>query len=71
MNGVKSSIIHERSNIIPIKKISSTEDMTAFSTTYSLKQNLFDPSKASPPNGFMLKLHQRMRVYDNDVKVVN
>ena len=53
MNGVKSSIIHERSNIIPIKKISSTEDMTAFSTTYSLKQNLFDPSKASPPNGSM------------------
>ena len=27
---------------------------------YSLKQNLFDPMKSSPPNTFMLKLYSRM-----------
>lgn len=31
---------------------------------YSLKQNLFDPSKASPPNSFMLNLHMRMLRYN-------
>jgi hypothetical protein len=32
---------------------------------YSLKQNFFDPSKSSPPNEFMMKLHMRMSVYNN------
>lgn len=32
---------------------------------YSLKQNFFDPSKSSPPNEFMMKLHMRMYVYNN------
>ncbi len=30
---------------------------------YSLKQNIFDPSKSSPPNEFMIKLHMRMNKY--------
>jgi len=34
---------------------------------YSLKQNLFDPTKSSPPNDFMLKLKQRMTVYNNSI----
>ena len=34
---------------------------------YSLKQNLFDPSKSSPPNNFMEKLQKRMSIY-NSVK---
>ena len=32
---------------------------------YSLKQNFFDPSKSSPPNEFMIKLHMRMNVYNS------
>jgi hypothetical protein len=31
---------------------------------YSLKQNFFDPSKSSPPNEFMLKLHMRINLYN-------
>jgi hypothetical protein len=31
---------------------------------YSLDQNLFDPSKSSPPNNFISKLQTRMKVYD-------
>ena len=30
---------------------------------YSLKTNLFDPSKNSPPNHFMITLHERMKIY--------
>jgi len=70
MDGLKSSIIHERSNIIPIKKNSSTDNMASFSNTYSLKQNLFDPSKSSPPNEFMKKLNKRMSMYDT-VKITD
>ena len=33
---------------------------------YSLKQNFFDPSKSSPPNEFMIKLHMRMNKYYMD-----
>ena len=33
---------------------------------YSLKQNFFDPSKSSPPNEFMIKLHMRMNRYYMD-----
>ena len=35
---------------------------------YSLKQNFFDPSKSSPPNEFMIKLHMRMNRYYTDNK---
>jgi hypothetical protein len=30
---------------------------------YSLKQNLFDPTKSSPPNEFMNKLRSRMSLH--------
>ena len=30
---------------------------------YSLKQNLFDPTKSSPPNEFMNKLRTRMTLH--------
>jgi len=36
-----------------------------FSNTYSLKQNLFDPTNNSPPNEFMIKLHNRMKIYNS------
>ena len=31
---------------------------------YSLKQNLFDPTKGSPPNKFMNNLRSRMVMYE-------
>ena len=61
MFGYKSSVIHERSNIIPIQQSLSTSITNA--TTYSLKQNCFDPTKCSPPNEFMKKLQERMNTY--------
>jgi hypothetical protein len=61
----RTNIINERSIIIPINKKLSTsmkEDLSPKSE-YSLKQNFFDPSKSSPPNEFMIKLHMRMNNY--------
>jgi hypothetical protein len=58
-------VIHERSNIIPINQNLSTQ-MKINSPSkgeYSLKQNFFDPSKSSPPNEFMIKLHMRINKY--------
>jgi len=66
----RQHVIHERSNIIPIKHSLSTEmKMNSPSKgEYSLKQNFFDPSKSSPPNEFMIKLHMRMNKYHMDNK---
>ena len=62
----RQHIINERSNIIPIKQTLSTsmKDLN-YKSEYSLKQNFFDPSKSSPPNDFMIKLHMRMNMYNN------
>lgn len=66
MSGCKVCIIHERSNLIQIQKnLSSPKGDTSNNVTYSLKQNCFDPSKFSPPNEFMLKLHKRMSLYES------
>ena len=61
----KSSVIHERSNIIPISQTSptSSKETRDFDNIYCLKQNFFDPTKSSPPTDFMLKLHERMQLY--------
>lgn len=58
--------IHERTPIVPISQASPTSrrEENSFSE-YSLKQNVFDPSKSSPPNEFMLKLQLRMSIYNN------
>ena len=32
----------------------------------SLKFNSFDPSKSSPPNDFIIKLHERMKIYERN-----
>ena len=60
-----SHIIHERSIVVPIlKKISTLmKENNNDKIEYSLKQNFFDPSKSSPPNEFMIKLHMRMSNY--------
>jgi len=58
--------IHERSNIIDIKKNTSTNIKNLSPTSeYSLTQNFFDPSKSSPPNDFMIKLHTRFSIYNS------
>jgi hypothetical protein len=65
----RTHVIHERSNIIPIKQNLSTS-MVNLSPKgeYSLKENFFDPSKSSPPNDFMIKLHKRMLIYNSSFK---
>lgn len=56
--------ILERSEPILInKKLSTNMKKISPKGEYSLKQNFFDPSKSSPPNEFMIKLHMRMNKY--------
>ena len=50
---------------IPQKSPTNKKGTTQSANEYSLKQNFFDPSKSSPPNEFMLKLQQRMAIYDS------
>ena len=59
---------YEKSINIPIKHTILKKFSPA--TEYSLNQNLFDPSKSSPPNEFMLKLCRRVGRY-YDMKVDN
>jgi hypothetical protein len=62
-------VIRERSNIIPIKQnLSTTMKENSPKGEYSLKQNFFDPSKSSPPNEFMIKLHMRINKFYVDKK---
>ena len=58
-----------RSYPIPIK-IDKQKDKNIFyeKNQYSVKQNLFDPTKNSPPNDFMIKLYSRMINYDSHHK---
>ena len=66
MNSCKPRMFHERTSCIPIPQISPTNKKVEFSVNeYSLTQNIFDPSKSSPPNEFMLKLHLRMSLYNS------
>ena len=57
-------IIHEKTNRVEIPQNKMTGVTEIFSTDYSLKTNCFDPTKGSPPNDFMKKLHMRMSIYD-------
>lgn len=71
MRKVNQNVINERSIPIPInKKTSTTMKTNLTKREYSLKQNSFDPTKSSPPNDFMIKLHMRIHKYyvdNNDV----
>ena len=59
----------ERSQSIPIPKSSPTNKKVDFyANEYSLNSSFFDPSKSSPPNEFMIKLHMRMNKYYFDNK---
>lgn len=72
MDCYKPRFMYERSNIIPIPQTSPTnkKEETKLSE-YSLKQNVFDPSKSSPPNDFMLKLRLRMSLYESFINEDN
>ena len=62
-------IIRERSDIIPIKQnLTTSMKINSPKGEYSLKQNFFDPTKSSPPNDFIIKLHMRMNKYYLDNK---
>jgi hypothetical protein len=64
----RQHIINERAIIIPIKQnLSTSMKATSPTSEYSLKQNFFDPSKSSPPNEFMIKLHMRMNMYNKTI----
>ncbi len=57
-------VIRERSLPIPIKQnLSTNMKINSPKGEYSLKQNFFDPTKSSPPNEFMIKLHMRINKY--------
>ena len=56
----KPRVIDERTKSIPIQKNLPTSCSKTLSEDYSLKQNFFDPTKSSPPNEFMIKLHMRI-----------
>jgi hypothetical protein len=58
-------VIRERSTPIIIEqKLTTTMKINSPKSEYSLKQNFFDPSKSSPPNEFIIKLHMRMNKYN-------
>lgn len=76
---MKRNLIHERVNIIPITPTQTPSlSPTPLSPInkkvekeYSLKENIFDPSKSSPPNEFMNKLQIRMKNYNSFSSLVN
>jgi hypothetical protein len=63
MNSIKQRTIYERTNIIPI--IHNSPTIKKEQNEYSLTQNMFDPSKSSPPNDFMLKLQMRISQHNS------
>jgi len=72
MESCKHLIIHDKSEIISIPQISPTSKKEGiYEKQYSLKENLFDPSKSSPPNFFMTKLQHRMSIYSAHIKLDN
>uniref|UniRef100_A0A6C0DIK5 Uncharacterized protein n=1 Tax=viral metagenome TaxID=1070528 RepID=A0A6C0DIK5_9ZZZZ len=64
----KTKQICQKTTIIPIvEKIVKNEIENQYNKNnqYSLKNNLFDPTKNSPPNDFMIKLYNRVSIYDS------
>jgi hypothetical protein len=67
---IRPQIIHERPDIIMIPPISPTSSSNTYHEC-SLKENIFDPSKSSPPNEFLLKLQLRMDTYSKSFNFNN
>ena len=65
MNNCKN-VYNEKTSIISIPQSSPTNKKgNIISNEYSLNQHIFDPTKSSPPNEFMLKLKLRMSHYNS------
>ena len=66
MQSVQHIVCEKSKNILIIEKQSSrlTKELNSPKHQYSLKQNCFDPSQSSPPNEFMITLHNRMTNYN-------
>lgn len=59
----------EKTNRIPIqKKFPNHVNINPHNLEYSLNENLFDPSKSSPPNEFKIKLYMRMSLYNSPLQ---
>jgi len=54
-----------RATIFINKNLTRMIKINSPTSEYSIKQNLFDPSKSSPPNDFLNKLQKRMKIYNN------
>jgi hypothetical protein len=55
-------LVSQKTEIIPIKNSSPT----IVEGEYSLTENVFDPSKSSPPNNFLEKLQLRISIYNSN-----
>ena len=61
----KNTINKESNKIIIINNITRQMKEPEFNRDeYDLKQNFFDPTKMSPPNNFIIKLRERIGVYN-------
>jgi len=57
---LQTTVIHPQSNPIQINNGNISKKPK---NEYRLNHNVFDPSKSSPPNDFMMKLNERMLKY--------
>ena len=63
MLGQNICVIRERGIPIPVSKNSPTRPRNSEEVkNYDLNKNIFDPTKSSPPNDFLLKLQKRMEL---------
>jgi len=63
MLGQNIRVIPERGIPIPVSKNSPTRPKNLEEAKdYGLNKNIFDPTKSSPPNDFLLKLQKRMEL---------
>ena len=64
-----------KSSNIPMPKKCTTPNYPIYNSNtcseYSLTQNLFDPSQASPPNEFLQKLYKRMQIHEPPTQKLN
>ena len=77
MNNLAKESVHNKSIAISIPIPLPTKQLLFenenISNEYGLKEFFFDPSKSSPPNEFLLKLHKRVQNYSftKDSKCIN
>jgi hypothetical protein len=64
---MNSYLASEKTKVVPIEQ----KPPTFMEDEYSLKENVFDPSKCSPPNDFLAKLELRMNLYNVTNNILN